>query len=189
MSIASFQNIPLSVTTQGGFIPFTPATTVSEKNSCSKKLHRIATLRQNQSLSLAQCARRLGISLEEAEYQEQPTTDLPLSQLMAWKEILDVPFSELIGSDDEEEDELENPIRNRALLLKVMKTAKQILQVARETRVRRIGSTLVEQLVELMPELADVSAWPDVGQSHENRLPGMAAFRRFAPDVARHLED
>ena len=191
MNGTNFHQLPVSPT--GGlttFIPFTPpmtseTTTEVKKDTCRKQLHHIATVRQNQGVSLANCAKRLGIPLKEARRQEDPTTDLTLSQLMAWKEVLDVPLSELVGPI---EDELENPIRNRAMLLKVMKSAKQILQFTRENRIRFMATNLVDQLVEMMPELKSVNAWPDVGQSHEGRDPGQVFFRRFDPEVSRQLE-
>ena len=157
----------------------------AKKCKCLKSLHQIATIRRNQSLSLLNCAHKLGLTLQEARIQEQPTSDLTISQLLAWQEVLDVPLSEILGQTG---DFLENPIRNRALMIKVMKSAKQILQVTRESRIRYMAETLVNQLVELMPELKDIGAWPDVGQSHENREPGMAVFRRFDVDTARRFD-
>lgn len=185
MSGTDFHRISFGGGELASFTPYTPKETVAEKSSCSKKLHRIATVRRSQGISLLNCARRLGITLQEARYQEQPTTDLTLSQLNAWKDALDVPLSELLG---ESSDFLEDPIRNRAMMVKVMKTAKQILQTAHESRIRFMGQTLVDQLVELMPELTHISAWPDVGQSHENREPGVAATRRFDAEVARRFD-
>lgn len=166
------------------FVPYTPSTEAN-CSSTGKRLHQIAEVRKNQGVSIANCARKLGVSIQEARRQEQPETDLTLSQLMAWKEVLDVPLSELIGPI---EDELENPVRNRAMLVKAMKSAKQIRQITRETRVRYAAENLVEQLIELMPELESISAWPEVGQSHEARQPGVAACRRFSPEVAARLD-
>lgn len=185
MSGTDFHQIPIPTGEMVAIPPVTPGREVEKEGRCRKKLHQIATVRRNQNISIATCARKLGITVQEARCQEQPTSDLSLSQLMAWKEILDVPFSELVGQEAEI---LENPIRNRALMIKVMKTAKQILLFSREQRVHNMAQTLVDQLVELMPELMNVSVWPDVGQSHENRDPGIAVFRRFDPEVARRLE-
>ncbi len=136
-------------------------------------MHQIAAVRRSQDLSITHCARRLGISVQEARRQERPDSDLTISQLMAWREVLDVPFSELLL---QENDFISDPIRNRAKMLKVMKFAKQIKQIARETRVQSVCKMLIEQLVEVMPELEQVAAWPDVGQSHEAKTHGLRTF-------------
>ena len=47
----------------------------------------------------------------------------------------------------------------------------------------------VDQLCEVMPELENVQAWPEVGQSHEARSLGVTATRRFEPDVERRLTE
>lgn len=185
MSGTDFHRIPIGPGEMADFTPFPTKLGLAEGSKCSKKLHQIATVRREQNISIVSCAKKLGISVQEARYQELPTTDLTITQLLAWKEVLEVPLSELVGQTG---DDLENPIRNRAKLVKIMKSAKQVLQVAHESRVRYIGETLVDQLVELMPELAEISAWPDVGQSHENRSPGVAVTRRFDPDIARRFD-
>ncbi|MDD3588561.1 MAG: hypothetical protein PHQ75_15370 [Thermoguttaceae bacterium] len=148
-------------------------------------LNRIGEIRRNQCLSLSYCAKRLGLSTQEARAQEDPAADLTITQVLAWQEVLDVPLSEMI----EQENVLEDPIRNRAMLLKVMKTAKQIQKTTREARVKNMTTTLVDQLVEIMPELVDVSSWPDIGQSHENRDYGQAAYRRFEPGISRAFDN
>lgn len=153
-------------------------------NEPKKKYHRIRELRQDMRMSLAYCAKKLGITTLEAREQEDPHKDLNISQLLAWRDILDVPLSEII----EYQGEVEDPIKNRALLLRAMKTVKQIQKTAREERVQNMSITLIDQLTELMPELINVSPWPDIGQAHENRDYGQAAYRRFDPAVAQKLE-
>ncbi|MGI5832609.1 MAG: hypothetical protein ACOX6D_08810 [Thermoguttaceae bacterium] len=182
MSDTSLHNIPITASAMTDFVPSAASAAKPEND---RPLHQVAVARRNQAVSVASCARKLGISVQEARRQEQPTTDLTLSQLMAWKKVLDVPLSELIGPI---EDELENPIRNRAMLVKVMKSAKQVRRLTRESRIRIISDNLIEQLVLLMPELESITAWPDVGQSHEARSLGQAAYRQFDPEVARRLE-
>jgi hypothetical protein len=59
----------------------------------------------------------------------------------------------------------------RAQLLKVMKTAMAIRRQARSEGERRLGRLLVEQLLEIMPELKEVSGWPAVG--HRRRADEM----------------
>ena len=49
-------------------------------------------------------------------------------------------------------------------MVRLMKTVMAILESAEGNSVRRMAQNLVEQLVEVMPELQDVSAWHAVGQ-------------------------
>ena len=149
-----------------------------------KSYHQIGAVRRNQNISLANCARKLGLTVQEARNQEQPDSNLTLAQLMAWKKVLDVPMSELVPDDDF----IEDPVKNRALLLRVMKTAQQILNANTNVQVHRMAVTLVDQLIELMPELANVSPWPEVGQSHASRGLGKTAYRHFDSELESLLD-
>ncbi len=153
-------------------------------SNSTRPLHFIAATLRKQNATLAGCARRLGLTLSEAAAQTRPDADLALSQLYAWRAVLDVPTSELIPL----EDVVPDPIRNRALLLRTMKTARQLQDLSRGTRLESAVASLVDQLIELMPELAEVPAWPTVGQSRAPREPGNAT-RRVDADFSRLLEE
>ncbi len=56
-----------------------------------------------------------------------------------------------------------------------MKTASAILQRSQQLSIRRMAQVLVEQLIELMPELAEVSPWNAVGQRRTLSETGKAA--------------
>src|SRR5262245_42951022 len=125
-----------------------------------RPLHRIQDVRRLQGMSLRTAARQLGTDVRSIRAQEQSSTDLRLSDLYRWQRALDVPVGELLVETDEP---LSRPVRERAAMLKVMKTARSILETASgESRV--MAENLVEQLLELMPELAEVSPWHSVGQ-------------------------
>jgi transcriptional regulator with XRE-family HTH domain len=124
-------------------------------------LHRIQEVRRLQGMSLRTAARQLQTDVRSIRAQEQATTDLKLSDLYRWQQALEVPVSELLVDDDEP---LSRPVRERSALLKVMKTARAIVELAHPGPARRMAENLVEQLVELMPELAEVSPWHSVGQ-------------------------
>jgi hypothetical protein len=49
-------------------------------------------------------------------------------------------------------------------MVKVMKTARSLLETAPNGACRRFAENLVEQLLDVMPELKEVSAWHSVGQ-------------------------
>ena len=49
-------------------------------------------------------------------------------------------------------------------MLRVMKTAKALEESATDAPIQRLTAMLITQLVEVMPELKEVSAWHSVGQ-------------------------
>jgi transcriptional regulator with XRE-family HTH domain len=128
----------------------------------ARPLHRLGEARQKEDFTRHTIARRLGITVEEVRRQECETTDLPLSVLHKWAEVLHVPVTELL---QEPSDSLSMPLFDRAHMVLVMKTAMAILEWARDPRTTRLAQTMVEQLTEIMPELRGVSAWPTVGKS------------------------
>jgi hypothetical protein len=58
-------------------------------------------------------------------------------------------------------------------MLRVMKTAQALRAQARSESERRLARLLIDQLIEIMPELKEVAAWPTVGH------------RRTADEVGR----
>lgn len=133
----------------------------SASGGAGQPLHRIQEVRRRQGMSLRTAARQLGTDIRTIRMQEQPTTDLKLSELYKWQRALDVPVAELLVDTNEP---LSRPVRERGALLKIMKTARSLLESARDEATRRMASNLIEQLLELMPELAEVTAWHSVGQ-------------------------
>jgi transcriptional regulator with XRE-family HTH domain len=124
-------------------------------------LHRIQEVRRLQGMSLRTAARQLGTDIRSIRAQEQATTDLKLSDVYNWQRALDVPVSELLVEEDEP---LSRPVRERGAMLKIMKSARSIVESAPPGPTRRMAENLVEQLLELMPELKEVSPWHSVGQ-------------------------
>ena len=127
----------------------------------SRPLHRIADVRREQGVSLRSAARNLGTDVSTVRRQEDPNTDLSLTQLIRWQQVLDVPLADLLV---EPGTTLSEPIRERARMVRLMKTAAAIQEQGDSIGVRRLANMLVEQLVEIMPELANISAWHSVGQ-------------------------
>jgi transcriptional regulator with XRE-family HTH domain len=124
-------------------------------------LHRIQDVRRLQGMSLRTAARQLGTDIRSIRAQEQATTDLKLSDLYKWQRALDVPVAELLVEDDEP---LSRPVRERAQMVKIMKTARSLVEATTAGPARRMAENLVEQMLELMPELKEVSPWHTVGQ-------------------------
>jgi hypothetical protein len=145
----------------GGFHSPAPSPVVPSTTGTRRQLHRICDVRQEQGVSIRSAARRLGISMQEVREQENPCHDLPLSQLSRWQEVLEVPLADLLVDSS---GPLSEPVNQRARMLRVMKTVKAISESASDLPVQRLAAMLITQLVEVMPELKEVSAWHTVGQ-------------------------
>ncbi len=148
-------------------------------------LHHLRSVRQRECMSIRSVARHLGINPRVAKAQEVETTDLPLSVLHQWAVALNVPIAELVA---EPATELSLPLLNRARLLRIMKTSRAILEQSSQLRVRRMAQMLVEQLIDLMPELADVIPWNSTGSGRCRRDLGRAARLRLPADLMRDLD-
>ncbi len=151
-----------------------------------RPLHRLGTVRRSQGISRRTVARRLNTEVATVRLQEREHADMLLSKLYEWQQALDVPVEELLV---EAGDPLSTPVLKRAQLVRVMKTAQAILGQAKQTRVRRMAQTLVDQLIELMPELAEVGPWHAVGKRRRRDEFGAAAQRRLSEDVFLDLKD
>lgn len=137
-----------------------------------KPFHRIREVRLRQEVSLRTAARQMKLDIGSVRDQEEETADLKLSDLYRWQQVLEVPVAELLSDDD---DSLSATILHRARMVKVMKTAQAILERAPNAPTQRLGQMLVEQLTEVMPELAEVSAWHQSGQRRTQEDVGRAA--------------
>ncbi len=144
-------------------IPLAPAITVR-----TATLQKLSAARRRQGLSVRCVAQRLGRTVSEVRAQEEECADLLVSELYRWQQALEVPLEELLT---EPGDALSPRVQMRAQLLKVMKTAMAIRRQARSEAERRMGRLLTEQLLEIMPELKEVSGWPAVG--HRRRADEM----------------
>jgi hypothetical protein len=140
----------------------------------SHKLQKLSEARRRQGLSLRCVAQRLGRTITEVRAQEDEHADLLISELYRWQAALEVPIEELL---EDPEDALSPRVLTRARMLKVMKTAMAIRRSARSESERRLARLLVEQLLEIMPELKEVSGWPAVGH------------RRRADEIGRIAEN
>ncbi len=150
--------------------------------SIPKQLHRLATVRQQQGVSHRNVARRLKLDMKTVRKQEDETTDLPLSMLYAWQQVLDVPIAELLIDS---EAPLSPPVMERARLVKLMKTAMAIQEKAETNSMKRLVTMLIEQLVEMMPELKDVGPWHAVGQRRTLDDYGKVVERSVADDLLK----
>lgn len=145
-------------------------------------LHRIAEVRRQQGVTLRNVARRLGLSLQVVRRQEEPECDLRLSDLLRWQEVLEVPVAELLV---ESEGQLSGPVLARSRMVKLMKTAAALRERTAGTPIARVTEMLVEQILELMPELADVTPWHTAGSRRPLDDVGRAARFTVSDEVFR----
>jgi transcriptional regulator with XRE-family HTH domain len=145
-----------------------------------RPLQRLAQVRRRQGVSRRSVARRLNMDVAAIREQELETSDLTLSQLYRWQEALEVPVSELLVEAD---DAVSPPLLQRAQLVRLMKTALSIKDNTKQESIRRMIQTLIDQLLEMMPELSGVGAWHAVGQRRRLDELGIAAQRRLSDDV------
>lgn len=147
-----------------------------------KAYHRIAEVRHRQAVTLRNVARRLGLPLPVVRRQECADCDLRLSDLQRWQEVLEVPMAELLEEGD---GQLSGPVLERSRMVKLMKTAAAIRERTSGTPVGRIVSMLVEQILEIMPELEDVTPWHTVGQRRTLDDVGRTARHIVPEDIFR----
>ena len=148
----------------------------------TKNLHRIAEVRRQQGVTLRNVARRLGIELAVVRRQEQADCDVRLSDLLLWQQVLEVPVAELLV---EGEGQLSGPVLERSRMVKLMKTAAAIRERTGGTPVGRLVEMLVDQILEIMPELRDVTPWHTVGQRRTLDELGRAAACPVSEETLR----
>jgi transcriptional regulator with XRE-family HTH domain len=147
-------------------------------------LHRIKEVRQQQGVSLRRVAQLLGAEVRELRREEEDTYDLPLSRLYQWQRALEVPIADLLVDSGAP---LSAPVLERARLVRVMKTVAAIMEKAHNTSIQRLAQTLVDQLVEIMPELKGINPWHSVGQRRSLDEYGRIVERSYSDDIWREF--
>jgi transcriptional regulator with XRE-family HTH domain len=158
----------------------TDASIVPPTTGPPKRMHRIATVRQEQGVSLRSASRQMGRTMSTVRMQEDEANDLRISDLLKWQQVLGVPLQDLLVDPGAT---LSTPVMERARLLRLMKTAAAIKETADSVGTQRLADMLIQQLVEVMPELKEVSAWHSVGQRRSLDEYGRIVERRISDDV------
>lgn len=156
-------------------VPVAPTT-------AKKKLHRIATARHEQGVSLRTAARQMGRRVSEVKAEENETRDLRLTDLARWQRVLRVPLQDLLVEPDTS---LSKPVMQRAQMLRLMKTVASLNEVVQNQRAKRLATQLVDQLVQMMPELESVPAWNSVGQRRTPSEYGRVVEKVISHDLLR----
>ena len=161
----------------------TRAESYGAESETGPPLHRIGAVRREQGVSVRTAARHLGIDANEVRRQERETADLSLSELYQWQQLLDVPVADLLVDPGST---LSRPVLERARLLRLMKTAAAILETTHSVGVRRMAQNMIDQLLEIMPELAEVGAWHSVGQRRSLDEYGRIMEQSISADLFRN---
>ena len=167
--------------TEVGSVPYVPVPATN-----TQPLHRLAAVRRQQGVSRHVVASRLKVEIDHVRQQESENSDLLLSTLYAWREILDVPIAELLV---EPCDGLPSSILLRSQLVRLMKTIRTILEKTKQDSVRWMAQTMINQLVEIMPELSEVGVWNIGGKQRRRTELGVAAQRRLATEMFVEKDD
>jgi transcriptional regulator with XRE-family HTH domain len=139
-----------------------------------KPLHCISDVRRRQGITLRTVARRWDLDVSDIRDLENETADLTLRQLYAWQELLEVPIHELLLDS---EMPLSAPVLRRAQLLRLMKTAVTLSEKSSREDVQYLIHRLMDQILEIMPELKSVGPWheseerTDLREKQVYRLP------------------
>ena len=144
----------------------------------ARPLHRIRSAREQQGISIRTAARRLNVVVEQAR-EEEESSDMLLTTLYRWQQALEVPVSQLLVDLDSC---LSSSVQKRARLLRLMKTAGAIVENAKTPPLKRLAKRVISQLVEIMPELKEVSPWHSVGQRRTRNEVGRIAEQTI-PDA------
>lgn len=142
-----------------------------------RPLHRIAIVMEQECLAPRAAAYRMNLPMSQIRAEAQASCDLRLSDLYRWQEALNVPLADLLQEPD---DGLSPWVAIRGQLLNAMKTVKSIQIRVDDEELQALAMTLGQQLTEMMPELAEVSAWPSQGRQRPGNEMG-AIFDKMVP--------
>ena len=131
-----------------------------------KPLHCISDVRRRQGITLRTVARRWDLDISDIRDLENETADLTLSQLYAWQKLLEVPIHELLLDS---EMPLSAPVLRRAQLLRLMKTAVTLYEKSSDDDVQYLIHRLMDQILEIMPELKSVGPWHESEERTDTR--------------------
>ena len=133
-----------------------------------KSLNCISQVRQRQGMTLRTVARRWDLEISDIRRMEQPTADLRISELHAWQRLLEVPIHELLVDS---ELPLSPPVLQRAQLLRLMKTVVTLRDKSVKPEANHLIERLLQQVLEIMPELENVGPWHETEERLDHRSP------------------
>lgn len=167
MSFSELQWESLTVTTVVPATKTEPDVTANAVvNRTGPQLNRVREVRREQGVSIKRAAQLMRKPIDELRGEEDPTSDLTLSQIYEWQRLLEVPIADLLV---EPHAPLSAPVLRRAQLLRLMKTVQAIMERSTQAAVRRLCQTMSNQLIEIMPELEGVTPWNSLDHRSQNQ--------------------
>jgi|SRR5215469_6706531 len=154
--------------------------TVNGSSAPGRALHRIQEVRRQQGVSLRRVGQLLRTDVRELRREEDPHCDLPISRLYQWQEALEVPVGDLLVDSGAP---LSTPVLERARMVRIMKTVAAIREKAQSTCIERLAETLVDQVLEIMPELKGINPWHSVGQRRSLEEYGRIVERTYSDQL------
>ena len=146
-----------------------------------EKLHQINAVRRREGFTLRTVAKHMlghGLSLSDLRAQEDPSTDLRITDIRRWGEALGrIPLSEFFPGSEES---LSRESRERAIAVRLIKSLHSIratVQGSAQNRISRLTAAIIAGLSELMPDVEQVAPWNAVGHKRTSDELGMAAER------------
>ena len=146
-------------------------------NEGQRAFHRVSQVREREGVSLQSISRRWNMEISRLRELEDESTDLTLSQLYRWQQVLEVPVSELLVDLDQP---LSAPVLRRAQMIRLMKTAATISLKTRSSTITQLAKMLMDQLIGMMPELERIGPWQD--EPDEIRLGRVCAIGDLTTD-------
>ncbi len=122
--------------------------------------HQLRAVRRREHVTVRTMSKRLGATAGQIKQQEIETNDITVSTLLKWAAALEVPAAELLG---EINPGLPPEVAIRAQLIRVVKTIRAIQERAKTPAIKYLAENLMNEVLEMCPELEDVKAWPHFG--------------------------
>jgi hypothetical protein len=146
-------------------------------------------VRRRESIALRSVSKKLGIPARQLQSLENEFEDLPISMIYRWAQALKVPVHELLLEDQlDDESAIAPSLRDRARMVRIMKTVEAIRVATEHSGVSRLVDNLREQLLQIMPELGSITSWPQYGRRRSGEDYGRTALQVF-PDLSELGDD
>ncbi|MBN2295305.1 MAG: helix-turn-helix transcriptional regulator [Pirellulales bacterium] len=152
----------------------------------SAPLHCLRKVRCREAVSRETIAEHLGIDVDTVELIENESTDIPLCLLHEWKKLLNVPIGELLVDT---EGAFNAPEKIPAQLTALMRTAITLTRQNRQASVAHMAHNLINQLLEIMPELRQVVNQYGPRQTHPIHEYGLEFEDNFLDEMISNCGD
>ena len=141
----------------------TPRVVIRNEVHSDTPSHRLREIREQTSTSLRTVSGKTGIPIRKLREHER-TDDISVSDLIRWRDALDVPTMELFRDSP---DRIEEMVKIRAGLIQLMRSVRSLLQTGLDDDQKAMAQNMDNELQRLMPELDRIRPWPR--NTHQGR--------------------